>query len=248
MSSISTNTDPVPPIDDRTARARIRDAAIDCFAEYGIAATTARKVAAAADVSPGLVIHHFQSMDGLRIACDEHVVSIIRHQKSDAMSSGPSLDVLAALRESEFNSLLGYLARVLVEDSDAVTKLVDDLVQDAVGYIEDGVGAGMLRPTDNPRARAVILMIWNLGALVLHRHLERLLGVDLTNPEFGTDSASTSYVASVFDIYGGGILTDSFAATARQTFPDTDDHGPQPGQSPGDEKPPTSRTRTKGNT
>jgi AcrR family transcriptional regulator len=244
MSSMPGNTDPVSPFDDRTAKARIRDAAIDCFAEYGIAATTARKVAASAGVSPGLVIHHFESMYGLRSACDDHVVSIIRQHKSEAMSSGPSLDVLAALRESEFDSLLRYLARVLVEDSDAVTRLVDDLVEDAVGYIEDGVDAGMLRPTDNPRARAVILMIWSLGALVLHRHLERLLGVDLTNPDFGTDSASTSYVASVFDIYGGGILTDAFAASARRSLTDTGDTDLAPDQRPRDEASSSSHTET----
>lgn len=243
-----TSTDSVLPIDDRTTKARIRDAAIGCFAEHGIAATTARKVATAAGVSPGLVIHHFESMDGLRSACDDYVVSIVRQQKSEAMTSGPSLDVLAALRDSEFDALLGYLARVLVEDSEAVTKLVDDLVEDAVGYIEDGVDAGMLRPTEDPRARAVILMIWNLGALVLHRHLARLLGVDLTNPDFGTDAASTAYVASVFDIYGDGILTDAFAATARQTFSDTDGHGLKSSQPPRDESPPSSRTRTKRNT
>ena len=221
MSSIAVEPSENAPVDDRTTKARIRDAAIDCFAEHGIASTTARKVAAAAGVSPGLVIHHFASMDGLRSACDEHVVSIIRQQKTEAMSSGPSLDVLAAIREAEFDSLLGYLARVLVEDSDAVATLVDDLVRDAEGYIQDGVDAGMLRPSADPRGRAVTLMMWSLGALVLHRHLERLLGVDLTNPEFGTDPASTSYVASVFDIYGDGILTDAFAATARRTISET---------------------------
>ena len=155
-------------------------------------------------------------------------MSIIRQQKSEAMARGPGLDVLAILRESEFDSLLGYLARVLVEDSDAVTRLVDDLVSDAEGYIQDGVDTGMLRPIADSRSRAVILLMWNLGALVLHRHVERLLGVDLTNPDFGTDSASTSYVASVFDIYGSGILTDDFAATARQAFSDADDHDQRP--------------------
>ena len=221
MSSIAVEPSESALVDDRTTKARIRDAAIDCFAQQGIAATTARKVAAAAGVSPGLVIHHFESMDGLRSACDEYVVSIVRQQKKEAMSAGPSLDVLAALREAQNDSLLGYLARVLVEDSDAVAKLVDDLVADAEGYMEDGVDAGMLRPSDDPRGRAVVLMMWNLGALVLHRHLERLLGVDLANPAFGTDGASTSYIASIFEIYGDGILTDAFAATTRKTISET---------------------------
>jgi AcrR family transcriptional regulator len=225
MSSTTTITGTVPLSDDRTTKARIRDAAIACYAEHGIAATTARKVAAAAGVSPGLVIHHFESMEGLRSACDEYVVSVIRQQKTEAMSSGPNLDVLAALRNAEFDSLLGYLARVLVDDSDAVAKLVDDLVRDAEGYSQDGVEAGMLRPSADPRGRAVLLMVWSLGALVLHRHLERLLGVDLTDPSFGSDSESLRYVASVFEIYGDGILTEAFAATARSTFSQTKTKG-----------------------
>jgi AcrR family transcriptional regulator len=248
MSAVKADTGTGPQTDDRTAKARIRDAAIDCFAEDGIAATTVRKVAAAADVSPGLVIHHFTSMDGLRRACDEYVVSIVRQQKTEVMSSGPNLDVLAALRKADFDSLLAYLARVLVDDSDAVAKLVDDLVRDAEGYIKDGVDAGILRASADAHGRAVILMMWSLGALVLHRHVERLLGVDLTNPEFGTDPASTSYVASVFEIYGSGILTDVFAANALDAFSDVDDHDLQSGQPLLDEGSSSSHTETEGST
>lgn len=214
MSSVESLTNP-PPVDDRSTKARIRDAAIECFATYGVAATTARKVASAAGVSPGLVIHHFESMEGLRRACDDHVVSIIGQQKRKAMSSGPSFDALAALRDSRFDSLLGYLAAVLVDDSPAVERLVDEMARDAEAYMAEGVAAGNLLPSDDPRARAVLLTVWNLGGLVLHRHLRRMLGVDLTSPGFGTDSVSKSYLASVFAIYGGGILTEEFAALVR---------------------------------
>src|SRR5674476_1121889 len=61
--------------DDRSTKARIRDAAIDCVAEHGVAATPARRVAAAAGVSTGLVIHHFGPMEGLRSECDEYVAA-----------------------------------------------------------------------------------------------------------------------------------------------------------------------------
>jgi AcrR family transcriptional regulator len=231
---------------DRTTKARIRDAAIESFAEHGVPSTTVRKVAAVAGVSPGLVIHHFDSMDGLRHACDEYVVSIIREQKKKAMSSGPNLDVLAALRDAEFDSLLAYLARVLVDDSDAVADLVDDLVRDAEGYIEDGVKAGMLIPSADPRGRAVVLMMWSLGALVLHRHLERLTGVDLTNPHFDSDPDSMSYVASVFEIYGNGILTDTFAANARLAFADMNDLDQRTEQWRQDEGAPSLHSETQG--
>jgi AcrR family transcriptional regulator len=78
------------PVDDRTAKARIRDAAIASFSENGIAGTTARKVATAAGVSPGLVIHHFGSMEDLRVACDEHIATTIGQFKHETMSGGPN--------------------------------------------------------------------------------------------------------------------------------------------------------------
>ncbi len=203
---------------DRTAKARIRDAAIACFATDGVAGATVRKIAAGAGVSPGLVIHHFGSMDGLREACDKHIAASIRNRKQAAMAAGPSLDLLAALRETELGSSIGYLAQVLTEDSPTVAKLVDELVADAERYTEQGVAAGMLQPATDPRGRAVVLTIWSLGALVLHRHLRRLLGVDLTDPDVGADPALAAYAAPVYEIYGDGLVTEDFAAHAREAF------------------------------
>ena len=210
------------PADDRTTKARIRDAAIASIAEYGINGTTARKVASQAGVSPGLVIHHFGSMEGLRSACDQYVANAIREFKERTMTGGPTLDILAALRDAPDEPLMGYLAQVLADDSPAVAKLVDDLVDDAEGYIQQGVESGMLKPSDDPRGRAVVLTVWSLGALALHQHLRRLLGTDLTDPEILTDPAAAAYIGPVYEIYGDGILEEAFAARARTAFTDTE--------------------------
>jgi AcrR family transcriptional regulator len=203
--------------DDRTAKARIRDAAIDCIAEHGVAGTTARKVAALAGVSPGLVIHHFDSMDGLRLACDQYVVGAIRERKEAAAAAGPAFDVLASLRTGNIGQLGRYLARVLVDDSPAVTRLVDDLVADAEDYMQRFVEAGMARPSDDPRARAAVLMIWGLGALVLHDHVQRLLGVDLTDRN--VDAATLAgYARPAYEILGGGMLTDTVASNLQESL------------------------------
>ena len=220
MGSISTPLDDGDLVDDRTAKARIRDAAISSIAEHGINGTTARKVASIAGVSPGLVIHHFGSMEGLRSACDQHVANTIREFKEQAMSGGPTLDVLAALRDAPNGPLMGYLAQVLADDSPAVARLVDDLVGDAEGYIQQGVESGMLRPSEDPRGRAVVLTLWSLGVLVLHQHLRRLLGVDLTDPGILSSPAAAAYVAPVYEIYGEGIFEEAFAAQARAAFAD----------------------------
>ena len=200
--------------DDRSAKARIRDAAIGCFAEHGFAATTARKVATAADVSPGLVMHHFDSMEGLKAACNEHVAAVIREKKDSVLSSGPQLDLLSALRDADYDNLTAYVAQALVEDSATVDQLVDGLVADAEIYMQHGVDTGMLRPSDHPSERAALMALWSLGGIVLHRHMKRLLGVDLTDPHVNVDPNFLSYVRPVIEILGTGMFTESFATQA----------------------------------
>ncbi len=197
------------PSDDRTAKARIRDAAISCVARYGTAGVTVRKIASIADVSPGLIIHHFGSMEELRSACDEYVASVIREAKLSFADEELDFDLLATLRNANSGTLAGYLAAVLAEDSPAVSKLIDDLVADAEGYLARYEQAGWITPSATPRARAAILMIWNLGALVLHKHVQRLVGVDLTDPEYGSDPEQIApYWAPAFEILGGVLVGD----------------------------------------
>jgi AcrR family transcriptional regulator len=207
--------------DDRTARAKIRDAAITRFAVDGIADATVRGIAAAAGVSAGLVIHHFGTMDNLRHACDEYVAEIIRRNKRAAMAQGPALDVAAAMRRARQDIPLNrYLARSLADGSPAVAELIDDLVSDAVDYMDEGVRAGSLRPTAYPYERAAVLTIWTLGALVLHEHLERLLGVDLTGDpaEMAEAGAYASYVGPILEMFTEGLVTESVAETMRSAF------------------------------
>ena len=222
MSSTSEHSSPKESVDDRSTRARIRDAGIACIAEHGITETTARKVAAIAGVSPALVIHHFDSMDGLRAACDEYVATTIRDFKEKTLSSGPSLDVLAALRDAPNEPLVGYLAQILADDTPAVARLVDDLVDDAERYIQQGVESGLLRPAKDPRGRAVVLTLWNLGSLVLHQHVERLLGFDLTDPAGLTSPTASAYIGPVYEIYGEGFLEEPFATQVQRLFTESE--------------------------
>jgi AcrR family transcriptional regulator len=211
-----------PSSDDRTARARIRDAAITRFAADGVVATSIRAIAADAGVSPALVLHHFDSKDELRVACDEHVAAVIRERKTAALSAGPGMDPIAALRVgAQGPPLLRYLARTLVDGSPHVAALVDEMVSDAAGYMAEGVDAGTLRPTDHPYGRAAVVTIWSLGALVLHEHLERLLGVDLTGtPE--ELATATAYFGPALELFSDGLITEAAAAAYREAFAQAD--------------------------
>lgn len=198
---------------DLTARARLRDAAIRTVAESGIDALTARRAAQAAGVSPGLVAHHFGSMQGLRRACDEHVARMIRDAKTSAIEAGSALDPLAALRDPDLDHLGGYLAAVLTEDSPAVADLVDDLVADAEAYLELAEDRGQVRPTDDPRRRASVLLLWSLGMLAMRSHARRLLGVDPADTSSADDEDLLGYARASWGLLADGLFTADHAPT-----------------------------------
>lgn len=204
--------------DDLTAKARIRDAAIAVVVEQGATGLTARRVAKRAGVSPGLVTHHYGSMEGLQEACDHHVAALVREAKRDAMAQGAGLDPLGAVRASQATTVIGYLARRLSGDAPAVAGLVDEMVDDAADYLAEGEASGMVRPTDDPRARAAIVVIWSLGALVLHDHLHRLLGVDLTDPDLQDGPDFLRYARPAMEAFGRGLLTPEVAERLLEQF------------------------------
>ncbi|WP_151526939.1 TetR family transcriptional regulator [Serinicoccus kebangsaanensis] len=197
---------------------RILTTAIDLFGRQGVKATSVRAIAEQAGVSPPLVIHHYGSKERLREACDERVLAFIRESKAETMRAGlggPPIQV--DTRVDEARPALRYLARTLSEGSPRLDEFVDDLVEDAIGYTAQGVDSGLVRPSQNPRARVIILTLWSLGALVLHEHMYRLLGEDLIG-EGGTDL----YTQTMLELFSEGFLTER----AQQAFTfstDTDD-------------------------
>jgi AcrR family transcriptional regulator len=210
---------------DRTARARIRDAAIARFASDGVAATSLKSIAADAGTSTPLVIHHYGSKEGLRDACDEYVVAAIRAIKHASVAAGRSLDPFPVIRDLQQGPpLLKYLSRTLADSSPQVAALIDELVDDAVAYMAEGIRSGLLKPTDHPREVAIVLTLWQLGALVLHEHAERLLGVDLT----GDPEGLMAWALPATEILTKGVIDEQFYQTLRQGAPP--DHTTKPRQ------------------
>lgn len=212
MSSVDADAAPSTAVEadeDRTTRARIRDAAIVGFAADGVRGTTVRAIAAAAGVSPGLVLHHFGSKDGLRVACDAHVAAEIRRRKGEALVGGPGPALLGGLGGDESGApLLGYLASALTDGSPHVAELIDELVADAEVSLALAVETGVARPSDHPGERAAVLTLWSLGALVLREHVTRVLGGELDRPG--------PYLTGAVEVLSG-VLTDDAAAALRHT-------------------------------
>lgn len=220
---------PTPePVDaDRTARARIRDAALHLFGDRGFSATTVRAIAEAADVSPALVVHHFGSKQGLREAVEDHLLAMVRDGKFAAMTGSivPSGDEYADLA-AEYVPAMSYLARSLAEGGDLGHALYQRLHADAVEYLAAGVEAGVVAPSDDPAARAAVLLNVGLGHLMLVDHLRRVLGLadDL--------EAALRAAPIMLDLYIDGLFTDDRFRAAWQA--PNDQPGPTNQRDPND--------------
>jgi AcrR family transcriptional regulator len=196
--------------DDLTARARIREAAMAQFTAEGFDRTTVRNVAAAAGVSPALVLHHFGSKEGLRKACDEHVVSVVREEKRKALAEGAMSDP-GFLRAAYGTAppIVRYLASALATGSEAAAELFDEMVEESSRLLTLAEELGKVRPSADPHARAALLLSMQLGGMVLHEHLSRALGVDVHSPE-GLVAMSRASL----ELFSQGLLTEEFTAEA----------------------------------
>jgi AcrR family transcriptional regulator len=197
------------PPEDLTGRARIRDAALEEFAAKGVRGATVRGIAARAGVSPALVQHHFGTKDGLRRACDQHVLRYVR-EEADAAREPDALTDPAYLTEVFRTAprVQRYLARALVDDSPEAATLFDELVTFTEHNLADPPEA-----SSTPYDRALVLTAMRLGVIVLHEHMTRGLGGDV----FGSAAATRVGRASL-DLMNPALLPAELTEQARAAF------------------------------
>jgi AcrR family transcriptional regulator len=193
--------------DDLTARARIRNAALELFGAEGVARVSLRAVAARAEVSHALVLHHFGSKEGLRKECDAYVISLVR--------GGPGIEVLddvaglGALLEAGAG-VRRYLARAFLDGTPEAAALFDEIVETTGRWLEQGVQEGWAQPSEDPRARAAIYVTWLLAPLAFGEHLSRVLGVaDLHDTD-----ATLQYSRAAIEMFTRGVFADDRALAA----------------------------------
>jgi AcrR family transcriptional regulator len=196
--------------EDRTARAIIRDEALRLFAAHGPDAVTVRQIAAAAGVSPALVVHHFGSKEGLREAVDQHVLSLFEALFGEMTAdSAPDLYDPAAtgsLAEAMVRHLPpgspvpAYLRRLLLADGAAGRQLFRRLFQMSTALVDALVRAGLADPGADPATRVAFLLANDLAVLLLREHLTAVLGVDPLSGE-----GMTRWAREVLTIYAAGL-------------------------------------------
>jgi len=205
---------------DLTAAARIRDAAIEQFGRHGFDVGL-RTIAKAARVSAALVIHHFGSKEGLRKACDDYIAEEIRVGKSAAMRSTNPATWFAQLAEIEsYAPLMAYLVRSMQSGGELAKMLWHRMIDDAEGYLDEGVRAGTLKPSRDPRARAKYLAITGGGGFLLYLQMhETPTDLRAVLRDYARDMLLPS-----LEVYTEGLMADTkmydaFLADANQGEP-----------------------------
>ncbi|MFI6828299.1 TetR/AcrR family transcriptional regulator [Kribbella sp. NPDC050241] len=164
-------------IDDLTARARIRDAAIRLFGERGIEGASIRDIAAEAGVSSGLVRHHFGSKEALRDACDQYAKERMLEVGEELTDAGGVAGLDPAMLHPRVFPLQLYLVRSMMDGSETAAALF----LGAVDSIEEWSTAYGIHPTDR-RAYAAAMAAIKLSVFVFRDQVSKALGEDITTP------------------------------------------------------------------
>jgi AcrR family transcriptional regulator len=188
-----------------TAAARIRDAAIEQFGQHGFDVGL-RAIAEAAGVSAPLVIHHFGSKEGLRKACDDYIAEEVRDAKSESLRSADPTTWFRQMAEIEtYAPMTAYLVRSMQSGSELAKTFWRRMIEDAEEYIDEGVRAGTLKPSRDPKARAKFLALSGGGAFLLYLQIH-------DNP---TDMAAVLHdygeemVLPALEVYTHGLMSDA---------------------------------------
>ncbi|WP_275080567.1 TetR/AcrR family transcriptional regulator [Mycolicibacterium goodii] len=184
------------PIDDLTARARIRDAALIQFAEKGVNGATLKCIANQAGVSVGLVQHHFGTKDNLRRACDDAVIEVFRRRTARGAVTGEITqpDFIADLYKAT-PPLINYLRPAAVEGGPAAAEVLDELTAGAEDFLTATWPQRFPRGSRRVRDAAAVMCAMHTGVIMLHDHLARQMRSDLC----GADAARTGLAMA--DLY-----------------------------------------------
>ena len=193
-------------LDDLTARARIRDAAITCFAATGFDATV-RTIAAEAGVSAGLITHHFGSKEALREECDAEVLRRILELKVDTIRMSPSQAVGRIAQLDEYGATFGYTLRSVREGGEVGRTFLKGMIDDAREYVRVAVEAGMVKPSADEEARLELLVTQSLGGMLLQLSLHG--ETDFSDGGALIRSVSERSSFAQLELYTQGLVTDS---------------------------------------
>ncbi|WP_315913561.1 helix-turn-helix domain-containing protein [Arthrobacter sp. lap29] len=202
----------MPDARDLTARSNIRNAALRMFAERGHDAVTVREIATGAGVSPGLVVHHFGSKDGLRAAVDAHATESFdavfaefgAEDLAQVLASGETTTSVAEAFARAFppgSPLPAYLRRLLLTNDPAGAAIFGRWYAVTRRVLDAMVELGAAAPGEDPAVQAAFLLVNDLAVILLRDQIATAIGEDPLAPagiERWTRTAAAVYANGAF--------------------------------------------------
>ena len=180
------------PQDDLTAKARIRNVALELFAARGLPGTPLRTIADRAGVTVGLITHHFGSKDGLRLAVDQYVVDAYRHALVAIPLDTPGIaaerDRSIAQMLSDEPAIAAYLRRAYLDPIDG--GVLDQLTDLTIEQVRELRAAGLASVTRSEELQTAYVVVRQLGVLLLQPLADRVWG------HLGGDAATRPRIAA----------------------------------------------------
>lgn len=157
-------------------------------------------------MSPSVVRDLFGSKRNLIKACDDYVVETVRTSKEAALQSPNPASWLAAIAGIEtFAPLMAYLVRSMEDGRDLGNDLLDRMIENSIDYLDDGVRAGTIKPSRNPRGRAMFLALNNTGGFLLYRRRHPTPN----NMAAVLRDYADDMIGPALELYTEGLLADS---------------------------------------
>lgn len=166
---------------------RLIKVAMRMFADKGYDGITVRDISAAADVSVGLINHHFGSKEGLREAVDKYFIEqfeeVLFEERPAANNDEEGLAQSAEFTENWINRHIedwdltkAYMRRALLEGSDWGAGLFERFYNVVRTSVDRMDADGKIRPDVDRLWLPLLVMYLELGTLLLEPYVDRILG------------------------------------------------------------------------
>lgn len=166
---------------------RLIKVAMRMFADKGYDGITVRDISAAAEVSVGLINHHFGSKEGLREAVDKYFIEqfeeVLFEERPVPRSEAEGLAQSVEFTENWINRHIddwdltkAYMRRALLEGSDWGAGLFERFYNVVRTSVDRMDADGKIRPDVDRLWLPLLVMYLELGTLLLEPYVERVLG------------------------------------------------------------------------
>lgn len=159
--------------EDLTAKARIRNAALDLYSKSGPDRISLRAIASEAGVTLGLVQHHYKTKAGLRDAVDQLVVDYFATALAEVPDAEHPAD-LAAARDEAVRRMLAanppvvdYVRRAVLDPSGENLHLLDVLVDLTAREVSTLRKSGRASTRRRESTQIVAVLVRQMGEMLL---------------------------------------------------------------------------------